>query len=100
MVTDLVCVFPDTRDSARFADLFEQYGHGFFGSTPNQNFWRPEPVACNGSKHSGTTVYHMGINQVNFDLLKALEAQDWSPGTVLYYFHGDLDDTVPRIKVW
>lgn len=97
-ITDIVFVLPGTcdkrRNAERFADLFEQYPTGRRGGIT----FRPEPVEDTGSKVSGTVVFHLAANHVDYDFLDAVTSAPWPRGTVLWY-QGDFDD-YPHVVVW
>lgn len=92
VVTDVVFVTPDRAAGARFAEIFESFTHGRRDS-PGVAV----PVEDNGTKISGTVVFHMGVNYLNYEFLDALSAEPWPAGTVLYVY-GE-DDDAPRVTV-
>jgi hypothetical protein len=93
VVTDVVFVTPDREAGARFAEIFESFTHGR-RDTPGVAV----PVEDNGTKISGTSVFHMGVNYLHWKFAEAVRAENWPAGTVLYVY-GE-DDDAPRVTVW
>jgi hypothetical protein len=93
MVTDVVFVTPDWAAAKRFEDVFERFPNGRSDST-----WRPAQSESNGTKVSGTYVYHLGVNYLDWDFAGAVRAESWPAGTV-FYVYGE-DDDAPRVTVW
>lgn len=84
-----LCV-PERAVAVRFADLFESF--------PRSPDFSPVPVQDNGTKNSGATVFHLGVNHMATGFVEALRAEPWPPGTVLYLQHEDDDE--PAVTVW
>jgi hypothetical protein len=93
VVTDVVFVTPDREAAKRFEDIFERFPHGRWDNT-----WRPAQSESDGTKISGTCVYHLGVNYLHWKFAEAVRAQNWPAGTVLYVY--DEDDDAPRVTVW
>jgi hypothetical protein len=93
VVTDLVFVTPSFDAAKQFADMFEARRHGRHDTS-----WRPVEVESNGSKFSGTHVFHMGVNYIDLDLVTELRGHPWPDGTVLY----TLDEChhTPDVTTW
>lgn len=93
LITDVVFVTPDRAAGARFSEIFESLKHG------RRDTWESAvPVECNGTKISGTTVFHMGVNYLNLDFAALVEAEKFPAGTVLYVYHEEADE--PEVTVW
>lgn len=93
MVTDVVFVTPDREAAKRFEDIFEQYPNGRSDST-----WRPTQSESQGNKISGTYVYHLGVNYLNWQFPDVVRAESWPAGTVFYVWSEN--DDAPNVTTW
>ena len=65
----------------------------------------PKKLDDNGNKAAPLTVFHLGLNYLNPELVEALEAEKWHTGTLLYIggeCYTDIwsGEERPRIAVW
>jgi hypothetical protein len=94
LVTEVVFVTPRREASERFAALFFEFKHG-----RRDEQYPVRPIEANGGgKVSGTYVYHLAVNYLNWEFIPAVEREAWPAGTVLYYHW--YDEREPTVVTW
>lgn len=107
VVDNIVFVTAYPSDAEKFVQICkEKYRDR--GDEPGYEFQPSAEVKeldDNGNKCAPLTVFHLGLNYLNQELIEALEAEKWHTGTLLYiggecYTEPWTGEERPRITVW
>lgn len=96
LVTDVVFVTPTWVKQGEAGKRFQELFATLY--TRYTNRWIPQPAEDGGTKVSGATVFHLGVNYMDTELKEALIAGPWPKGTVLYIDEDDSD--YPEVHTW
>jgi hypothetical protein len=98
VVTDVVFITPKYVKLGEAQKRFQELFRTCYTRYADSGGFVPEPVEDMGTKVSGTCVFHLGVNYMDYELLEALRIGPWPRGTVLYIDEEDSDH--PEVHTW